>query len=56
MLFHILKVFFIVSQQTSSKKTITRYEKHKRAFAEKKKYLKTQKAVAMSIEGRNMGL
>jgi len=43
-------------QKTSGKKQITRYEKHKRAFIEKKKFLKTQKAVAMSLEGKNMSL
>lgn len=42
--------------KSSSKKTVGRYEKHKRAFLEKKKYGKTAKAVAISIEGRNMAL
>ncbi|KAI8772535.1 protein IWS1 isoform X2 [Biomphalaria glabrata] len=43
-------------QKSSSKKDITRYEKHKRAFMEKKKFSKTIKAVSISIEGRNMAL
>ncbi|KAH9487631.1 Transcription factor iws1 [Bulinus truncatus] len=43
-------------QKSSSKKQVTRYEKHKRAFLEKKKFSKTMKAVTISIEGRNMSL
>ncbi|ESP04807.1 hypothetical protein LOTGIDRAFT_109394, partial [Lottia gigantea] len=40
----------------SSKKKVNKYEKHKRAFADRKKHSKTQKAVGISIEGRNMSL
>ncbi|KAK3777219.1 hypothetical protein RRG08_047839 [Elysia crispata] len=43
-------------QKGASKKKVSRYEKHKRAFLEKKKMNKTQKAIGMSIEGRNMEL
>lgn len=42
--------------QSSSKKAPTRYDKHVRAFAEKKKFSKAQRAVTISIEGRNMAL
>ncbi|GFN98123.1 protein iws1 homolog [Plakobranchus ocellatus] len=40
----------------ASKKKISRYERHKRSFLDKKRLNKTQKAVGMSIEGRNMEL
>ncbi|XP_069105402.1 protein IWS1 homolog [Argopecten irradians] len=42
--------------KTSRKKDITRYEKHARSFAEKKKIGKGQRAVTISIEGRKMAL
>lgn len=38
------------------KKKVTRYEKHVRTFKEKKKFTKGQRAVGISIEGRNMAL
>lgn len=44
------------SLQSSGKKAPTRYDKHVRAFAEKKKFSKAQRAVTISIEGRNMAL
>ncbi|KAL3846862.1 hypothetical protein ACJMK2_017816 [Sinanodonta woodiana] len=40
----------------SGKKGPTRYEKHVRSFADKKKNLKSQRAVTISIEGRHMAL
>lgn len=40
----------------SSKKPITRYEKHLRNFREMKKLNKTNRAVKISIEGRKMSL
>ncbi|KAK2154095.1 hypothetical protein NP493_2224g00012 [Ridgeia piscesae] len=40
----------------SQKKILNRYEKHLREFAEKKKTKKTQRAITISIEGRNMSL
>ncbi|XP_055957115.1 protein IWS1 homolog isoform X3 [Patella vulgata] len=40
----------------TTKKKISKYEKHKRSFADRKKYGKNQKAVTISIEGRNMSL
>ncbi|KAK3581639.1 hypothetical protein CHS0354_038158 [Potamilus streckersoni] len=42
--------------KASGKKGPTRYEKHVRSFADKKKNLKSQRAVTISIEGRNMAL
>lgn len=42
--------------KSSGKKAPTRYDKHVRAFAEKKKFSKAQRAVTISIEGRNMAL
>lgn len=45
-----------LSLQSSGKKAPTRYDKHVRAFAEKKKFSKAQRAVTISIEGRNMAL
>ncbi|XP_063430496.1 protein IWS1 homolog A-like isoform X2 [Mytilus trossulus] len=38
------------------KKDISRYEKHVRAFADKKKHGKAQRAVGISVEGKNMAL
>lgn len=49
-----LGVFFWF--QGGGKKAVTRYEKHIRAFKEKKKGSKNQRAVTISIEGRNMSL
>ncbi|CAC5405365.1 SPN1 [Mytilus coruscus] len=43
-------------QKSRGKKDISRYEKHLRAFADKKKHGKAQRAVGISIEGRNMAL
>ncbi|XP_029640884.1 IWS1-like protein [Octopus sinensis] len=40
----------------SSKKALTRYEVQMRQFQEKKRRNKTQRAVTISIEGRNMSL
>ncbi|XP_061180118.1 protein IWS1 homolog [Saccostrea echinata] len=42
--------------KSSGKKAPSRYDKHVRAFAEKKKFSKAQRAVTISIEGRNMAL
>ena len=42
--------------QGSGKKAPTRYDKQVRKFAERKKNSKMQKAVGISIEGRNMAL
>ncbi|OWF39206.1 IWS1-like protein [Mizuhopecten yessoensis] len=42
--------------KSSRKKDVTRYEKHARSFAERKKIGKGQRAVAISIEGKNMAL
>ncbi|XP_056005485.1 IWS1-like protein [Ostrea edulis] len=42
--------------KSSGKKPPSRYDKHVRAFAEKKKFNKAQRAVTISIEGRNMAL
>ncbi|XP_033759333.1 IWS1-like protein [Pecten maximus] len=42
--------------KSSRKKDITRYEKHARSFAERKKVGKGQRAVTISIEGRKMAL
>ena len=42
--------------QSRGKKDISRYEKHVRAFADKKKHGKAQRAVGISVEGRNMAL
>lgn len=39
-----------------SKKKVSRYEQHARNFKEKKKFVKGQRAVQISIEGRNMAL
>lgn len=44
------------TKSSRSKKDISRYERHVRAFADKKKFGKTQRAVAISIEGKNMAL
>ncbi len=38
------------------KKVVTLLEKHKRKFAEKSRDLKTQQAIKISIEGKNMTL
>ncbi|KAJ8310687.1 hypothetical protein KUTeg_012552 [Tegillarca granosa] len=43
-------------KSSGGKKEVTRYEKHVRSFAEKKKFGKSQRAVTISIEGRNMAL
>lgn len=40
----------------SNKKNVTRLDKHMRAFAEKKKSTKAQRAITISIEGRKMAL
>ena len=42
--------------KSGSKKAVTRLDKHLRNFREKKKLMKTQRAVAISIEGRRMSL
>ncbi|VDI06281.1 transcription factor SPN1 [Mytilus galloprovincialis] len=42
--------------KSRGKKDISRYEKHVRAFADKKKHGKAQRAVGISVEGRNMAL
>ncbi|KAL5004696.1 hypothetical protein ScPMuIL_018152 [Solemya velum] len=42
--------------KAQSKKKVTKYEKHVRSFAEKKKNTKAQRAITISIEGRNMAL
>lgn len=56
---YVVRPKWIVDEQprrTSGKKTLNRFEKHARAMAEKKKRDKAQRAVTISIEGRNMGL
>ena len=40
----------------STKKNVTRFEKHLRNFREMKKMNKMSRAVPISIEGRKMGL
>ncbi|RWS00646.1 Med26 domain containing protein-like protein [Dinothrombium tinctorium] len=42
--------------RTGNKKAITRLDKHLRNFRERKKQMKVQRAVAISIEGRKMRL
>ncbi|EEC13386.1 conserved hypothetical protein, partial [Ixodes scapularis] len=40
----------------NTKKTVTRLDRHMRQFQERKKKMKAQRAVTISIEGRNMSL
>lgn len=49
-------MFCCLFMQAQPKKKVTRYEKHVRTFKEKKKFTKGQRAVGISIEGRNMAL
>ncbi|ELU17462.1 hypothetical protein CAPTEDRAFT_183017 [Capitella teleta] len=42
--------------RSSMKKELNKYEKHQRAFAERKKNKKQQRAVPISVEGKNMAL
>lgn len=51
-----LQLVFLLCLQSNSKKKISRYEQHVRNFKEKKKYIKGQRAVSISIEGRKMNL
>jgi transcription factor SPN1 len=38
------------------RKALNKFEKHQRAFAERKKSRKQHRAVGISVEGRNMAL
>ena len=42
--------------QGSGKKALNRYEKKKKEMMEKKKNSKAQRAITISVEGRNMAL
>ncbi|XP_046553300.1 IWS1-like protein isoform X2 [Haliotis rubra] len=44
------------AKKSTGKKDPSRYDKHARAFADKKKHNKAQRAITISIEGRNMAL
>lgn len=49
-------MFLWLPFQSASKKSVGRYEKQKRKMDMKKKMMKSQQAVKISIEGRNMAL
>ncbi|XP_071084935.1 IWS1-like protein [Haliotis cracherodii] len=44
------------AKKSTGKKDPSRYDKHARAFADRKKNSKAQRAITISIEGRNMAL